>query len=626
MSTAANGGDNGRGSFDDFSDFGGFENSDGREGSSDSHGSSGAARFENLADQSESTVLQATSPVTKPASSVGYHTHAIPLDMDDIARDWNKPVNQARIAAKASVIVRVGMLDLGAGTGSFRVREMMHRIASPLGVHVRADVNLTDIEAACTDGHERITEVVDLPTTGVNTERIWLLEHFADWFNDCLGCGSSYHASSRVSKALVDHLDAPEAKTSIMSAVQHDENVTLDHAKLSPAELLSRISEHAQITSEDEVAGGEQTTAFDSAAPAAQSACTSQIKQTSQTKPTSQTKTTPQSKQASLTVGQVHSRLDIIEKRSPLYPAWFAGIASAMACASFVFLLGGGPIDMLGAFLGAGIGQWLRRKLFARRLNQFFVTFICVLVAGFVCMEALRLLGLFYPPALHHDTAYIGAMLFVIPGFPLIMGGLDMAKMDFPSGVQRLTYTLTIILIATLAGWCVAYVMVLQPDSFEPLGLNPFVNNALRFVAAFVGVWGFSVLFNSPQRMCLTAASIGAIADTVRLIMVDNGVPVEGAAFLGALLAGLLATAWRLSVRHGWLPPHLDYPRTCLTVPSIVIMVPGMYMYQAMFHLAQFDTQDAIDWIFRAFMVIICLPIGLATARILTDKAWRYDM
>ncbi len=34
-----------------------------------------------------------------------------------------------------------GHVDLGAGTGTFRVREMMHRIAYPLGVHVRADVN-----------------------------------------------------------------------------------------------------------------------------------------------------------------------------------------------------------------------------------------------------------------------------------------------------------------------------------------------------------------------------------------------------------------------------------------------------------------------------------------------------
>ncbi|MDU5898233.1 MAG: threonine/serine exporter family protein, partial [Bifidobacterium sp.] len=79
-----------------------------------------------------------------------FHTHSIPLDMEDIERDWDKPVTEAGIAAKASVIVRVGMLDLGAGTGSFRVREMMHRIAYPLGVHVRADVNLTDIEASCT--------------------------------------------------------------------------------------------------------------------------------------------------------------------------------------------------------------------------------------------------------------------------------------------------------------------------------------------------------------------------------------------------------------------------------------------------------------------------------------------
>ena len=124
-----------------------------------------------------------------------FHTHSIPLDMEDIERDWDKPVTEAGIAAKASVIVRVGMLDLGAGTGSFRVREMMHRIAYPLGVHVRADVNLTDIEASCTDGKDRITEVVDLPTTGVNTERIWLLEHFADWFNVNLGKGSMYPVS-----------------------------------------------------------------------------------------------------------------------------------------------------------------------------------------------------------------------------------------------------------------------------------------------------------------------------------------------------------------------------------------------------------------------------------------------
>jgi len=145
-------------------------------------------------------------------------------------------------------------------------------------------------------------------------------------------------------------------------------------------------------------------------------------------------------------------------------------------------------------------------------------------------------------------------------------------------------------------------------------------------VFAFIGVWGFSVMFNSPQRMCLVAATIGLITDTLRLEIVDMGVPAEAGAFIGALLAGLLASAWRSAVRRGWLAPHLGYPRICLTVPSIVIMVPGLYMYQAMFHLGQFDTLNALDWAFRAFMVIICLPIGLAMARVITDKSWRYDI
>ena len=327
-----------------------------------------------------------------------------------------------------------------------------------------------------------------------------------------------------------------------------------------------------------------------------------------------------------ITVRQAHERLDLIERRKPLYKPWFSGLASALACAAFVFLLGGGPYDMIGAFVGAGLGQWMRRRLFAYHLNQFFVTFVCVAAAALACTGTLRLIGIFDPVALSHDTAYIGAMLFVIPGFPLITGGLDMAKIDFPSGIQRVAYVLCIILMATLAGWAVAVMVHLHPEGFEPLGLDPWVNGLLRFVAAFVGVWGFSVLFNSPQRMCLAAALIGAITDTLRLELQDFNVAPEMATFIGAFLAGILASAWRSSVRRGWLPPHLGYPRICLTVPSIVIMVPGLYMYRAMWYLGSFQTMNALDWAFRAFMVIICLPIGLAMARVVTDKSWRYDI
>jgi uncharacterized membrane protein YjjP (DUF1212 family) len=551
---------------------GGFSDTGAADAANDPSGASASAGASAHVSASDH---MAGEPEDTAAAVQHFHTHSIPLDMEDIERDWDTPVTDAGIAAKASVIVRVGMLDLGAGTGSFRVREMMHRIAYPLGVHVRADVNLTDIEAACTDGKDRITEVVDLPTTGVNTERIWLLEHFADWFNVNLGEESIYHAKPTVSEELVEQLDNPASRKSAMRAVKQ--------ARREPPK--GQYAQHFDHVGAAAVTGGN-----------------------------------------GITVRQAHDRLDLIERRPPLYSPWFSGLASALACAAFVFLLGGGPYDMVGAFIGAGLGQFLRRLLFAHRLNQFFVTFVCVALAALACTGTLRMIGLFDPVALQHDTAYIGAMLFVIPGFPLITGGLDIAKIDFPSGIQRITYTFAIILMATLAGWMVATIVHLNPQGFEPLGLSPLVNGLFRLVAAFVGVWGFSVLFNSPQRMCLTAASIGAITDTLRLTIVDFGVPPEAAAFIGALLSGLLASAWRSSVRRGWLPPHLGYPRICLTVPSIVIMVPGLYMYQAMFQLGQFDTQSALDWAFRAFMVILCLPVGLAMARVITDKSWRYDI
>lgn len=546
--------------------------------------------------------------------------------MEDVERDWDKPVTEAGIAAKSSIIIRVGALGLGAGTGSYRVRELMHRVGEPMGVNVRADVNLTDIEATCTDKHERITEVVDLPTTGVNTERIWLLEHFADWFNVKLGNDSLYHSKAAVSKELVDTLQASSNENAIVqTAKQSEEHAAKVEEKMAIQEAIRKEKPRGIFALQPERTYAEHFSHVQNVKNVQNSQNNLNLDLKNNSAALSNQNPACDSS-APLTVRQVHDRLDLIKNRKPLYKPWFAGLASAAACASFAFLLGGGAYDMLGAFIGAGIGHYVRRRMFMHHLNQFVVTFIAVAVGALSCIASLRLVGCFDPAALHHNTAYIGSVLFVIPGFPLITGGLDIAKIDFPSGIQRLCYTMAIILMGTLAGWMVASLVQLNPQGFTPLGLNPWLNAVLRMITAFAGVWGFSVLFNSPQRMCFVAGIIGAITDTLRLTMADFGIAAEIAAFTGALLAGLLASAWRSVVHRGWAPQYLGYPRIGLTVPSIVIMVPGLYMYRAMFYLGQFNTLPALDWTFRAFMVIICLPLGLAVARVITDKSWRYDI
>lgn len=102
--------------------------------------------------------------------------------MEDIERDWDKPVAEAGILAKSQRDRTRRHARSRRGHRKFPCprNDAPHRLSAHGDAWRRQSVNLTDIEASCTDGKDRITEVIDLPTTGVNTEHIWLLEHFAD--------------------------------------------------------------------------------------------------------------------------------------------------------------------------------------------------------------------------------------------------------------------------------------------------------------------------------------------------------------------------------------------------------------------------------------------------------------
>ena len=81
-----------------------------------------------------------------------------------------------------------------------------------------------------------------------------------------------------------------------------------------------------------------------------------------------------------------------------------------------------------------------------------------------------------------------------------------------------------------------------------------------------------------------------------------------------ALLAGLLASMIKTSI---------GYPRISLTVPSIVIMVPGLYLYRAIYNIGITSIDAGAFWFTEALLIITALPLGLIFARIITDKTFR---
>ena len=313
---------------------------------------------------------------------------------------------------------------------------------------------------------------------------------------------------------------------------------------------------------------------------------------------------------------QLHNFLDSIEEIHGLYSPVALGIAAAIACGGFTFLLGGGLIEMFCAFIGAGLGNFLRCKLTKHHYTLFLgivlsVSFACLSYAGL-----LKLGEVFLHLSVRHEAGYICAMLFIIPGFPFITSGIDLAKLDMRSGLERLTYAIIIITVATMTAWIMALVLKLQPVDFLTLNLQVPVQILFRLAASFCGVFGFSVMFNSPRKLAATAGCIGAVANTLRLEMVDlANMPPAAAAFIGALVAGILASM---------IKNVAGFPRISVTVPSIVIMVPGLYLYRAIYNLGIMSLHTSAEWFAAAFMIILALPLGLIFARILTDKTFRY--
>ena len=314
-------------------------------------------------------------------------------------------------------------------------------------------------------------------------------------------------------------------------------------------------------------------------------------------------------------VEQFLNILDNIQNMKGHYAAWNLGLASGLACCAFTFLLGGGPIEMICAFFGAGIGNFVRKKLLEKHITLLANVTAGVAVACAVYVLLISLAESMFDISKAHQAGYICSMLFVIPGFPTITGGIDIAKLDLRSGLERIMYALLIITMATLTGWTCATVFNFRPADFANYSLNPVVLVALRLVTSFCGVYGFSLMFNSTRKMAATAGIIGMIANTLRLTLVDyTSVPVSLAAFLGALSAGLLASM---------IKKYIGYPRITITVPSIVIMVPGMFMYKGIYFIARNDIGTGGLWLSKAFLIVAALPLGLVFARIFTDQNFR---
>ena len=81
-----------------------------------------------------------------------------------------------------------------------------------------------------------------------------------------------------------------------------------------------------------------------------------------------------------------------------------------------------------------------------------------------------------------------------------------------------------------MSAWIMALLLQLKPVDFIRISLPVELWIVFRLLASFCGVFGFSIMFNSPIRLASASAVIGAAANTLRLELVDlAGMPPAAA-------------------------------------------------------------------------------------------------
>jgi uncharacterized membrane protein YjjP (DUF1212 family) len=314
---------------------------------------------------------------------------------------------------------------------------------------------------------------------------------------------------------------------------------------------------------------------------------------------------------------ELDARLDEVEHRPALYGTGRLVVATASACAAFAFLNNGGWAECLVVFAAVACGRFAQLVLARRKINQL----ACVLVAAAVsCAVYVTITtGIRHldPGAAGlHASAFTSSVLFLVPGFPLMTAALDLARSDLAAGIQRLTYAGLIIFSAGLGAWMVVAVSGVSPATAAVPAIGLPALDALRLVAGFAGVFGFAVGFNTPWRFAVAAACIGSVANTARLTAIGWHLPQQFAAAGATFVVGIAAF---------FVSRYIRSPRIVLSVPAVLIMIPGAAAFRALVFLNDGQITLALANGVQAALIVASLAVGLVIARVVTDRSWTLD-
>ncbi len=279
-------------------------------------------------------------------------------------------------------------------------------------------------------------------------------------------------------------------------------------------------------------------------------------------------------------------------------------LAAGCAGVGFCIVNGGDPASWLCSIVAGAFIFAMRRPLAAWKFN-IHVTLFAIALAGSFLAALLARLTKSSTPAI----ALLAPILFLVPGVPMINGGIDVVRNHVTIGITRVGFALAVTVALCLGVGLTASIVPVQISS--PILLPGAWGILLASVAGAVASAALACLNNGTLPLIALCALGGMTGRFVRALLTHGGLDLISASLIAVLCSTLVVV---------FIAERLRWPSVFAAVMAALPMVPGYFAIAGLYSLLTFaaaQTPDpaqlsvGVQSLARAVFISVALVIGV---------------
>ncbi len=279
-------------------------------------------------------------------------------------------------------------------------------------------------------------------------------------------------------------------------------------------------------------------------------------------------------------------------------------LAAGCAGVGFCIVNGGDPASWLCSFVAGAFIFAIRRPLAAWKFNIHLTLFAIALAGSFLAALLARLMQTATPA-----IALVGPVLFLVPGVPIINGGIDVVRNHVTIGIARVGFALAVTVALCLGVGLTASILPMRINS--PFSLPGAWDILLVSVAGALAAGALACLNNGDLPLIALCALGGLTGRLVRALLTRGGLDLISASLIAVLCSTLVV---------GFIAERLRWPSVFAAVMAALPMVPGYFAIAGLYSLLTFaaaHTPDPVQLsvgvqaLGRAIFISVALVIGV---------------